>query len=138
MKVRFLLFDWGLTPFLTFSQSYHGGQFTFSCVSLFFSHQFSTQQYSQATGCFSYRLSPFNDWWKTNEVCHSDFCHTSERELAEQGLNLTTPGLTAYIPTEAQKELGGIEHSRVWCKHTWTDRMKSNIFFYHPTFQHGK
>ena len=29
------LINWGLTPFLTISQLYHGGQFTYSCISLF-------------------------------------------------------------------------------------------------------
>ena len=27
------LIDWGLTPFIIFFQSYHGDQFTYSCVS---------------------------------------------------------------------------------------------------------
>ena len=31
------LIDWGLTPFLTISHLYHGGQFTYSCIS-WFSH----------------------------------------------------------------------------------------------------
>ena len=31
------LIDWGLTPFLTISQLYHGGKFTYSCIS-WFSH----------------------------------------------------------------------------------------------------
>ena len=28
-----ILIEWGLTPFLTISQLYHGGQFTYSCIS---------------------------------------------------------------------------------------------------------
>ena len=33
--IKFWFIDWSLTPFLTFSQSYHGGQFTYSYVSWF-------------------------------------------------------------------------------------------------------
>ena len=35
------LIDWGLTPFLTISQLYHGGQFTYSSIS-WFSHSYIT------------------------------------------------------------------------------------------------
>ena len=45
------LIDWGLTPFITISQLYHGGQFTYSSNSCFF--HTSTPQSSKATGCFS-------------------------------------------------------------------------------------
>ena len=36
-------------------------------------------------------------WWKTNDAYYSDFCQTSETMLAELGLELTTPGLTAHF-----------------------------------------
>ena len=39
-------------------------------------------------------------WWKTSDACHSDFCQTSERMLAELGFKLTTPVLTAHVTTD--------------------------------------
>ena len=38
-------------------------------------------------------------WWKTNDAYRIDFCQSSERKLAEPGLELTTPGLTARVAT---------------------------------------
>ena len=39
--------------------------------------------------CVPHRL--LAHWWKTNDACHSNFCQTSERMLAELGFKLTTP-----------------------------------------------
>ena len=49
---EFRLIDWGLMLFSTNIQSNDGSQFTYSCV-FWLSHQYSTQHYFQATGCFS-------------------------------------------------------------------------------------
>ena len=65
------LIDWGLTPLLTISQLYHGGQFTYSYISWFF-----------------HTSTPHN------------FCQSSERKLAEPGFELTTPGLTTHVATD--------------------------------------
>ena len=39
-------------------------------------------------------------FWKTSDVCQSDFSKTSERMLAELGFELTTPRLTARVATD--------------------------------------
>ena len=47
-----ILTDYGLTPFSTIVQSYHGGQFTYSCISwLSNTSTYSTQHTFKATGC---------------------------------------------------------------------------------------
>ena len=59
------LIDWGLTPFLTISQLFHGGQFTYSCIS-WFSHT-STPHISlpKQLAAFPHRLSPLvEDEWR--------------------------------------------------------------------------
>ena len=58
------LIEWGLTPFLTISQLYHVGQFTYSCIS-WFSHTSTPHNnlYKQLAA-FPHRLSPLveNEW----------------------------------------------------------------------------
>ena len=66
------LIDWGLTPFSIIFQSYHGGQFTYSCVS-WLSHTSNTHNnLSKQLAAFPHRL--LAHWWKTNDACHNDFC----------------------------------------------------------------
>ena len=82
--------------FLTFSQSYHGGQFTYSCVS-WFSH--TTTAHNNLSNWLVFHINLVH-WWKTNDACRIAFCQTSERKLAEPGFELTTPGLTARVSTD--------------------------------------
>ena len=57
------------------------------------SHQYSTQQSFQATGCFSTKTV-------SQLVEDSDFCQMSERMLDELGFLLTTTELTARVATD--------------------------------------
>ena len=52
------LIDWGLTPFLTISQLYHGGQFTYSCISWFSHTSTPHNNLPKQLAAFSHRLSP--------------------------------------------------------------------------------
>ena len=82
------LVDWGLTPFSTLLQSYHGGQFTYSCVS-WLSHT-STQHsilYKQLAA-FPHRL--LAHWWKTN-VTVTFVKHRKELMLADAGIRTHNP-----------------------------------------------
>ena len=60
---------------------------------LVYSHQYSTQQSSQATGYFS----TLAHRWKTNDACRNDFCQTSERKLAEPGFKLWCEKVRKYM-----------------------------------------
>ena len=62
---------WGLTSFLTISLSYHGGQFTHSCVSRF-SHSpvLHTTIFPSDWMLFHIDLA---HWWKTIDACRNDF-----------------------------------------------------------------
>ena len=70
---------------------------------LVFSHQYPTQQSSQATGCF-FRID-LAHWWKTNDACRIDFCQSSERKLAEPGSNSQ---LLDWQPASLPTELPGL------------------------------
>ena len=56
---------------------------------LVFSHQYSTQQFFQATGCFSTQTEAH--WGKTNDACHFDFYQTLERMFAMLGFQTHNP-----------------------------------------------
>ena len=59
------LIDWGLTPFLTISQLYHGGQFTYSCVSWFSHTSTPHNNLPKQLAAFPHRLSPLvEDEWR--------------------------------------------------------------------------
>ena len=55
------MIDWGLMPFSTISELYHGG-----CNWLVFHIDLA-------------------HWWKTNDACRIDFCQSSERKLVDPG-----------------------------------------------------
>ena len=69
------LINWGLTPFSTICQSYHGGHFNYSCVSWFSRTSARHNILSKQLAAFSHRLSPLVK--KTNDACHIDFCQMS-------------------------------------------------------------
>ena len=52
------VYDLGLTPFLTMSQLYHGGQFTNSCVSWFSHTSTPHNNLPKQLAVFPHRLSP--------------------------------------------------------------------------------
>ena len=59
------LIVWGLTPFLTISQSYHGGQFTYSCVSWFSHTSTPHNNLPKQLAAFPHRISPLvEDEWR--------------------------------------------------------------------------
>ena len=91
------LIDWGLTPFLTISQLYHGGQFTLSYISWFSHTSTPHNKLPKQLAAFPHRLSPLV---KMNDACRIDFCLSSERKLAKPGFKLTTLGLTACVATD--------------------------------------
>ena len=62
------LIDWGLTPFLTISQSYLGGQFTYSCVSWFSQTSTPHNNLPKQLAAFPYRLRPLvEDKWRMSQ-----------------------------------------------------------------------
>ena len=62
------LIDWGLTPFLTISQSYHGGQFIYSCISWFSHTSTPHNNLPKQLAAFSHRLSPLvEDEWRMSQ-----------------------------------------------------------------------
>ena len=58
------LIDWGFTPFSTICQSYHGGQFTYTCVSWLPHTSKPHNKLLKQLAAFPHRL--FAHWWKTN------------------------------------------------------------------------
>ena len=59
------LIDWGLTPFLTISQLYHGGQFTYLCISWFSHTSTPHNNLPKQLAAFTHRLSPLvKDEWR--------------------------------------------------------------------------
>ena len=88
------LIDLGLTPFLTILKSYHGDQFTYSCVHGSHTSTPHIILSKQLATCPHILLNSSLD------AGHSDSCQTSERMLAELGIELTTPGLTARVATD--------------------------------------
>ena len=57
--------DWGLTPFLTFSHLYHGGHFTYSCISWFSHTSTPHNKLPKQLAVFPHRLSPLvEDEWR--------------------------------------------------------------------------
>ena len=91
------LIDWGLTPFSTIFQSYHDCHFTYSYVSWLSYTSTQHNRSSKQQAAFPHRL--LAHWWKATDACHSDFCQTTERMLAELGFELKSPGLTACVVT---------------------------------------
>ena len=66
----------------------YGGQFTYSCISLFSHTSTPHNNLPKQLAAFPHRLSPL-----VEDECHIDFCQSSERKLAE-------PGLTAHVATD--------------------------------------
>ena len=67
------LIDWGLTPFLSISQSYHGGQFTYSCVSWFSYTRIPHNNLPKQLAAFPHRLSPLvEDEWRMSHWLSSN------------------------------------------------------------------
>ena len=59
------LIEWGLTPFLTISQLYHGGQFTYSCISWFSHTSTPHNNLPKQLAAFPQRLIPLvEDEWR--------------------------------------------------------------------------
>ena len=62
----------GLTPFLTISQSYHGGHFTYTRISLFSNTSTPHNNLPKQLAAFPHRLSPVpgsNDKLYCSEFC---------------------------------------------------------------------
>ena len=119
------LIDWGLTPFLTISQLYLGGQFTYSCIS-WFSHTSSPHNnLPKQLAAFPHRLSP--RWWKTNDACRIDFCQSSERKLTEPRSELTTPWLTARVATGARRHMNASMGVWKWKRVNVFDCLKKSL-----------
>ena len=92
------LIDWGLTPFLTSSQLYHGGLSSPThAFPGFLTTALHTTIFPSNWLLFHIDLA---HWRKTN-----DACQLSERKLAEPGFKLTTPGLTACGSTVGKEGL---------------------------------
>ena len=62
---RHWLIDWGLTPFSTISQLYHGRQFTYSCISWFSHTSTPHNNLPKQLAAFPHRLSSLvEDEWR--------------------------------------------------------------------------
>ena len=59
------LIDWGLTPFLTISQLYQGGQFAYSCISWFSHTGTPHNNLPKQLAAFPHRLRPLVEYeWR--------------------------------------------------------------------------
>ena len=99
------LINLGLTPF----QQFFSHITTTSLPTHVFSwipHNSTSHQLSKQLAVFLHKL--LAQCWNTNGACHSDFCKTSERKLAELGFELTTPGLSALIATEVSYRVSSL------------------------------
>ena len=68
------LIDWGWTPFLTISQSYHGGQFTFTRFSWFSHTSTPHNNLPKQLAAFPQRLSPLvEDEWRMSHRLLSNY-----------------------------------------------------------------
>ena len=73
-------------------QSYHEGQFIYPIVS--WRSQSSSPHNKPAKHPTAFKDILSANLWKINDASRIDLCQTSERMLAEQAFELTTPGLT--------------------------------------------
>ena len=95
------LIDWGLTPFLTISQSYHGSQFTYSCVSWFSHTSTPHNNLPKQLAAFPHRLSPsVEEVWRMSQW----LVKRRKESWPSQGFELTTPGLTACVVTDKKEK----------------------------------
>ena len=71
-KPTLMLIDWSLMPFLSISQLYQGGQFTYSDDAFpgFLTPVLHTIIFPSNWLLFHIDLA---HWWKTNDACHIDF-----------------------------------------------------------------
>ena len=84
------LIDWGLTPFSIIVQSYHGDQFTYSCVS-WFSHTSTPHNiFSKQLAAFPQRL--------LNSPLVKDEWRMSQWLLSNVGKNVGRAGIRTHNP----------------------------------------
>ena len=92
------LIGWGLTPFLTLSQSYHSGQLIYSCISWFSHTSTPHNNLSKQLAAFPHRLSPLvEDEWRMSHRLLSNV----GKKAGRAGIQTHNPWImTARIATD--------------------------------------
>ena len=86
-----ILIDWALTSFLAISQLYHGGQFTYSCVSWFsYTSNPHNNLHKQLAAWLLWHIV-LDHWWKTNDACRIDFLSIVGKKLGRAGIRTHNP-----------------------------------------------
>ena len=97
------LIVWCLTPFSTVFQLYHGGQYTYPCFSWSSFHNIL----SKPLASFPHNHCRNNGQrWKRNDSCRNDYHQSSERILAEPGIEPATSCSQVYNAIDWTMGLG--------------------------------
>ena len=95
------LIVWRLTPFSTVFQLYRSGQCTYPCFPRVLLTSIPHNILSKPMTVFPHNHCRNNGrWWERNESCRNDYHQSSERILAEPGIEPATAFSQVQNPTD--------------------------------------